>query len=165
MSYADDVDIDEDALDVCWLEHPRLMMKYSRKAAEAHRTMDLAKEKLDLVYAQLDQAVRSNPKAYDITAEKPTEGAIKAAILTHVDYQIVSTAYIDSKFENAVAAKAVEAFEHRKSALENLVRLHGQQYFAGPSVPRNLHEERQLRDKAAQSKVQMRRGAREGSGG
>jgi hypothetical protein len=30
----------------------------------------------------------------------------------------------------------------RKAALENLVQLHGQNYFAGPKVPRNLSKER-----------------------
>ena len=165
MTYSDDINIDEESLDVEWLGHARLMMKYCRKAAEAHREMDLAKERLDLARATLDQAIRTDPKAYGVTAEKVTEASINAAILMHADYQAASTAYIDAKFENNVAADAVRAFDHRKSALENLVRLHGQQYFAGPSVPRNLHEERQMRDKAVQSKVQMRRGAREGSGG
>jgi len=31
----------------------------------------------------------------------------------------------------------------RKDALENLVRLHGQQYFAGPKMPRDVQWERQ----------------------
>ena len=156
MSYGDDVDIDENSLDVAWLEHARLMMKYCRKAAEAHRDMDLAKERLDLTRAQLDQAIRAEAGQGE---KKMTEASVNAAILMHPEYQAASTAYIDSKFENDVAAAAVRAFDHRKSALENLVRLHGASYFAGPSVPRNLHEERQLKDKAAQGKVQMRRGS------
>jgi hypothetical protein len=156
MSYGDDINIDEDGLDVEWINHSRLMMKYCRKAAEAHRDMDLAKERLDLARATLDQAIRSDPKAYGITAEKPTEASINAAILMNVDYQTASTAYIDAKFENNVANDAVRAFDHRKSALENLVRLHGQSYFAGPAIPRNLHDERLLKDKTAQAKVQMK---------
>lgn len=159
MSYADDVDIDPDSLDVEWLNHPRLMMRYCRKSAEAHREMDLAKECLDLARATLNQAIRTDPKAYGITAEKVTEASINAAILMHADYQAASTVFINSKFENDVAAAAVRAFDHRKSALENLVRLHGQAYFAGPSVPRNLHDERLLKDKSAQGKVQIRRGS------
>ena len=30
------------------------------------------------------------------------------------------------------------AFNHRKSTLENLVRLHGQEYFSTPNEPRDL---------------------------
>ena len=40
-----------------------------------------------------------------------------------------------------MAQGAVYAFEQRKTSLENLVRLHGQQYFAGPKMPRDLRKE------------------------
>jgi hypothetical protein len=50
------------------------------------------------------------------------------------------------KYEAEVLQGAVNAVDHRKDALENLVRLHGLQYFAGPKVPRNLSEEREYRE-------------------
>ena len=156
MNYEQDIVIDEQSLDAEWLDQPDRMFRYCRHAAEPQRDMDLAKERLDLTRAQLDQAIRAEAGQGE---KKMTEASVNAAILMHPEYQAASTAYIDSKFENGVAAAAVCAFDHRKSALENLVRLHGASYFAGPSVPRNLHEERQLKDKAAQGKVQMRRGS------
>jgi hypothetical protein len=51
----------------------------------------------------------------------------------------------------------------RKAALENLVQLHGQQYFAGPKMPRDLkeeirkHKEAQERSVEVNSKVRLRR--------
>jgi hypothetical protein len=47
--------------------------------------------------------------------------------------------------------------EQRKDALENMVRLHGQQYFAGPRIPRNLTEERQAKQKKADTQIKMKR--------
>ena len=154
MSYEDDISIDEQALDVEWLDHPRRMMKYCEMAATTRRQMDLAKEELDAISARVGRSIRSDPEKYDLP--KVTESALQSAILLDEEYQEASRAYIDAKYENDVAFSAVRAFEHRKSALENLVRLHGQSYFAGPTVPRNLAEERKMRDVAVQKNVVKR---------
>ena len=45
----------------------------------------------------------------------------------------------------------------RKAALENLVQLHGQSYFAGPSVARNLQKERERKiEKRKQANTRIR---------
>ena len=41
----------------------------------------------------------------------------------------------------------------RKKSLENLVILHGQQYFAGPKMPRNISEEREIKQKSVNEKI------------
>lgn len=140
MNYEKDITIDEAALDVEWLEQPRLMMQYARHAAQMKMDMDYAKEQLDLVQAELDKAIRTDPEKYGL--EKITESAVRNTILTQKMYKDSNSAYLDAKFEYDVAMGAVRAFDQRKSALENLVRLHGQQYFAGPSVPRDLSQEK-----------------------
>lgn len=157
MSYDEDIVIDEGALDVEWLEQPRLMGSYCRAAAEAHRAMDLAEENLDFVRATLERAIRAEPGKYGVVpgSRGITEDAIKSAIKMREEYKIASRAYVDAKYEYAVAAGAVRAFDHRKTALEKLVQLHGQAYFSGPSVPRDLPAERALRDRAAQTKVRI----------
>ena len=89
-----------------------------------------------------------------------TEGSISATILTNPEYEAANRLYIDAKYEYDIAIGVVRAFDHRKAALENLVRLHSQSYFAGPAVPRNIAEERQMRDKAVQGRVRMQRRTR-----
>jgi hypothetical protein len=140
MSYDDDINIDEGALDVEWVDHSRRMLLYCQNAAEAQKEVNLAKERVDFVKARLDQDIRAASQG-QTTREK----SIEAAIITHPDYQAANNDYIERKYEHDIANAAVRAFEHRKSALENLVRLHANQYFAGPSVPHNLSEERQRR--------------------
>lgn len=139
MNYEKDVEIDETALDVEWLQQPRLMLKYGNYAAQKRQEMDLAKENLDVVKAQLDKDIRAIPGDYGIG--KLTESAIQSAILTQEEYQEANQAYIKAKYEYDMAITAVRAIDQKKTALENLVRLYGQQYFAGPKVPRDLSKE------------------------
>lgn len=150
MDYDADVSIDEQALDVEWLEHPSLMGKYCSLAAAAQRDLDLAKERLDVVDAEISHSVRSDPGRYGIS--KITEDLVKSTVLVQPEHQEASQDFILRKYEHAMAQGAVRAFEHRKSALENLVRLHGQSYFAGPSVPHDLSDERQRRDSARRAR-------------
>lgn len=182
-SYEDDLTIDETSLDVEWLDQSARMGRYCRLMAEAQRDVNLAKERLDyevarakeeldFVYATVERAVRGDPASYGVVAgpRGVTEDAIKAAIQVHPEYRAAFQANLDAKmaegravaearFRYDLVAGAVRSFDHRKSALENLVRLHGASYFAGPAVPRDLSEMRRDRDRDVQRTIgeRMRR--------
>jgi len=143
MDYEKDIIIDEEALDFECLEQPRLMLKYTRIEAESIKELDLASENLSLVRAELDKAIRLDPEKFGI--EKVTETAITNVILSNEEYQKANKSLIEAKFDSKVAQGAVRAFDQRKSMLETLTRLHGQQYFAGPKVPRDLSKEAELK--------------------
>jgi hypothetical protein len=136
MNYEEDIKIDETALDVEWLEQPRLMMRYAKHSANMRMQTDFAKERLDVVKAELDREIRLNPEAFDIA--KITEATVLAAIISHEKYAQANRAFLEARYESDIANAAVRAIDARKDALENLVRLHGQQYFAGPKMPRDL---------------------------
>jgi hypothetical protein len=158
MDYGLDIVIDEQALDVEWLNQPQRMGEYCRLTAEARRTMDLAAENLEFVKATIERAIRADPDRYGV---KPgvrgiTEASIDAAVIIHDEYKIASRQLIDARYEHDVAVGAVRAFDQRKAALENLVRLHGQNYFAGPSVPRDLPAERARLDQEARRQANAR---------
>jgi len=154
MNYEKDIEIDESALDVECLEQSALMLKYTKYQAETARDEDLAKEHFELVKAELDKEIRNDPDKFDMP--KVTESAVNSAILMHENYKKASKRYIEAKFENTVAKGAVRTFDQRKDELENLVRLHGQQYFAGPRVPRDLSDERQKRQKNVDKKIKIK---------
>jgi hypothetical protein len=141
MSYEQDMYIDENVLDVELLEQPSLMAKYSRMLAEAQRDRDLAKENLDLVKAEIDLDIRDHPQNYKLT--KVTEAAITNCILMEEDFQTAQKEWNEANFQVNVLQGIIKAIDHRRSALENLVKLYGQNYFAGPSIPHDLSE---LRD-------------------
>ena len=152
MDYEEFMDIDEDSLDVEWLEQPKKMVEMVRIAARVKRELDYAKENVSMIRAELGKKIRENPSKYGI--DKITEGAINEAILSNKQYRDAQKELIDAQYEHEVASGSVKATEQRKSALENLVKLHGQQYFAGPRVPRNIHEQREeFRKKKANEKT------------
>jgi len=137
MNYEEDIRIDPEMLEYEWIDQPNRMLRYCTILANASRKLDLAKENLDIVKAELDRDVRSDPEKYGITT-KITEDLIKNTIILQGDYVAANHAVIEGKFYEDMAKSAVRAFDQRKDALENLVKLLGQSYFAGPKIPHDL---------------------------
>jgi hypothetical protein len=153
QDYEKDIQIDESGLDVEWLRQPKLMFFYTKMVAELRRTLDRRKERLNIVKAELDKKIRQNPADFDI--EKITETAVSNTILTQEAYKEASADIIDTNYELSIAQAAVSALNDKRTALENLVRLYGQQYFAGPSVPRNITKEWEQREKQKQANTKI----------
>lgn len=160
LNYEQDINISEHDLDVEWLEQPRLMIKYGENAARAKREADHAKEAVEVKKAELDRDIRADPEKYGIS--KITETVVQNTISLQDEYQEAMTKYINAKHEFDMARYAVQAMQDRKEALENLVKLHGQMYFAGPSAPRDLSNERQKRE--AEREKQKESNKKVGSG-
>jgi len=151
MNYEKDITIDETGLDIECLNQAALFMKYSINSAEAAQARDLAKDGLDLVRAQIDKEIRFTPERFFIT--KITETVVSNCIIEQPDYEKANKAYLQARYEADVAQGAVRAFDQKKSMLEALIKLHGQNYFAGPSIPRNLEEEKAKRQERVNVKV------------
>jgi hypothetical protein len=149
MKYEDDMRIDESALDVECLDQANLMLKYTTLQAELQREEEQIREELDLKRAELDKYIRSDPDDYDI--DKITEAVVNNTIIKDPGYKKINQEYIDAKFENNVAKGAVRAIAARKDMLERLILLHGQQYFAGPKMPRDLSFEAKAKHDRAQT--------------
>ena len=145
MNYEQDVTIDPDSLDTEWLDQPRLMLRYAKHAAKTKQDLEREKEKLDIVRADLDKKIRVIPEEFGIV--KLTESVITSTIITQEKYKEANEDYLEAAYESNMAQGAVRALEGKKTALENLVKLHGQQYFAGPSVPRDLSKEWEQKEK------------------
>ena len=137
INYEEEIRIDPEMLDFEWIEQPNKMMKYCSIYARASRDVDLAKETLDIVRAELNRDMRAHPEKFGINV-KITEDVIKNNIILQSDYIAANHALIEKKYFEEMARSAVRAFDQRKDALENLARLHGQSYFAGPKVPHDL---------------------------
>lgn len=153
--YIQDMKIEPDELDLEWLGQPQLMVKYSAKLAEAKERRDLMKEEVDLMRAECDRDIRKAPEKFGL--EKITETAVSNAILTIDDYKDAQEQLRRANYDVNVLQGVVSAIEQRKAALENMVRLLGQNYFAGPSIPRNLQEEMELKQKESNKKVKLKR--------
>jgi hypothetical protein len=95
-----------------------------------------------------------------------TNPAVEAVVLQHEDYKEANDEYMTAQYNYDMTQAAVRAMDHKKTALENLVRLHAASYFAGPSVPREIGEEfrkhasKRGRDEAREKTAEATRGTR-----
>jgi hypothetical protein len=144
--------IDKLRLDKEWLGQAELYYEYAKKAEDARLEYDQAKAALDLVEAEVNHAIRTEPTKYGLP-EKPTESAIKALVPKRPRFVEAQKLMFEAKHEAGVLAAAVVALEHRKRALTMLVELHGRNYFSNPAMTSSEH----LRDAARESsKVETR---------
>jgi hypothetical protein len=157
LNYQLDTSIDEQALDVEWLQQADLMRKYASHAAATKRYMDELKERIDVEKARLDLEIRKDPAKYGI--EKVTESVVQSAILVQPEYKDLQEKYREARYENDIANAAVRAIDQKKTALENLVRLLTANYFAGPATPRDLSKEwtDNVERRGNNARVRMRR--------
>ncbi len=128
MNFEKNLEIDKFALDDELLLQAILYLKWSEAKAQAEMERDKSKEQLDLVKAKLDISIRKNPGIFGL--EKITEGAISNIILVQDEYQQAEIAYLEYRYSHNVISGALEALNHKKSALENLVKLFLNNYWA-----------------------------------
>lgn len=161
LDYAKDSKIDIDALDLEWMNQPDLehlyikqVSIYRRRVIKLTEKEILAHEKVKSVRSKLVQKCHQKPEKY-VGATKATEKQAEAFYRTHPDYLIAKRKWIkiQTKLENAKddwqTASDMKDLIHftRTKALEELVNLHGQSYFAGPNVPRDLTKEIRKKEK------------------
>lgn len=157
QDYEADLSIDINALEVEWMNQPKLFMHYSKLLADARDSLARAAEKEDVMRAELASDIRKRPTAYEV--EKITEAVVNEIVTRSLKnefgapssdkdalelikfYRAAHNTALEQKADTDFLTAAVRAFDQRKDALESLVRLHGQNYFAGPSVPHEVGRE------------------------
>ena len=133
-----DKTIDPSQLDVEAARQAETFFKWAERAIEAKALTDRLRLRLEVLEARLGIQCREKPDEFGLS--RVTEMAIVAAVKTHQDYITAYKKYLAAKADSSMLDRAVDAMDMKKRMIESLITLHGQQYFAGPSVPRNLVE-------------------------
>lgn len=153
-----DILIDPEALDVECCRQAELFMRWSELSIKARGEVHRAKSEMDTAFATIDLKVRKKPRRYGL--ENVTEPAVKATVAAHPDYLRAVSRFQAAQMDSLWLDRAVDSLEMKKRMLEELIKLHGLQYFAGPSAPRDLAREwnsrRSGRDKRATEKQKTR---------
>lgn len=147
MDYKKEVRIDEDALEIEWLEQAELAIKWGEYYNELEDEVRRAEQNEKIVRSELILKINQDPDKYLGMGIKATDAKVEAAMRTHKNHKAAKDRLLDalkSKSDAEVAYKEISYT--RKAALEQLVTLHGQNYFAGPKMPRDIHKERQNRE-------------------
>lgn len=124
--------VDKERLDEEWVGQADFYHFWALELANARLELEQEKARFDLTRAELDRDIRSDPEDFDV--EKITEKAIENAILLQPQYQKALRKVTAAKHKVDVTQAAVGALDHKKKALENLVYLHGQNYFSTPQA-------------------------------
>lgn len=151
LDYSDDVIIDESALDIEWLNQPKLALKYGEYYAKCKDRVMRTEEALKLTYAILTNAANEDPDNCLGKGIKPTGNNVEAYVRSHARHKREKQDWMNAMSDYTIAEVAYNQIARtRKDSLEQLVKLHMANYFAGPAVPRDLNFE------AAKSQVQSR---------
>jgi len=142
MNYQKDIVIDEEALDVEWLDQAELAIKWGKYWSRCKEEFTRSEENVKLVRSELIAKVNDDPDKYLGIGIKPTVANVEAFFRNNKRHIAAKEQWIlaMTKMNDAEIIKNEISFT-RKAALENLVQLHGQNYFAGPKMPRDLHTE------------------------
>jgi len=129
------LDIDAYSLDSEWVQQANLYQDAIKLEAEALRELNDAKEKLLIRKAQIELDYRSG-KGVDSDL-KITDKAIDALLNANVELINLRKLVNKNKEEYDILSGFVTALEHKKKALENLVTLHVNGYYAEPREKQN----------------------------
>lgn len=153
--YEEDMQIDQEALDVEWMRHPKMAFAYSVALAEARIIVKEMKREHKVMIAETILDVKKDPEAYGFES-KPTVDEVKSAAECDEEVEELYANVVNAEREADILAAAVKAIDDKKSALEHLVKLHGQSYFATPQTDAEgssmLREKRSTRVKKSSKK-------------
>lgn len=136
LDYKEDLLIDINALDEEWLDQPNLFMRYAEASAQAEKELRRMHEKVKTIRSELVFKAFSEGTVKIKDKEAKVVGSVAEAYYRiNPDYRKAKQELIRCEHTTEVLRGAVSAFHQRRAALERLVMLHGQQYFAGPNVP------------------------------
>lgn len=127
------IEIDKHNLDEEWVDQPRRFRKYSRLLAAAKKKVSLAKAYYELTQAELSVDIKTNPHAHGLQ-KAPSDPVVKNLVLMHKKTQKAKLALIEAEYEEDQLKADVGALAQRKSALQDLVILQVQDYFAEPKI-------------------------------
>ena len=152
LNYKKDSKIDVNALDIEWLNQPELERKYIQQATQLQKEAKIAHEYLKTIRSEL--IVKANKNPVDCCGKpKPNAADIEAYYRTHKKYKNARIEQIEAEDAAQVATDLKDMIHFtRAKALEELVNLHGQGYFAGPKTPRNINRELEKKEDKEKAK-------------
>ncbi len=136
---------------------PRMVFKYVKMLNTTNTAMARAKSNMALVDAEIKEVIRKKPSKYGI--EKVTVDALESVILLQPKHKKAQAKLLLLQKRWDIVNAAVQALNHKKSMLEQEVKLHGQNYFATPTphLAGEEHAEFQRRVEEAKDDIAKKR--------
>lgn len=142
FDFEKDISINKFKLDEECISHSSLYGRYASACSDAKTEVSRAKDNLELVQAERNLEIR---KELADSGVKVTEAMVTASLVN--DEQVIKAKNKLRETEDVYGklSVAVQAFEHRKSELDNLVKLYCSGYYSMPSssgeTRKNINEQ------------------------
>ena len=142
VDFEKDISINKYKLDEECLSHSSLYFRYSSMQADAKTRVSKAKDELELVEAERNLEIR---KTLAESGTKTTEPMINSILIADKEVIHAKNKVREAEDIFAKLSVAVQAFEHRKSELDNLVKLYCSGYYSvpesSPESKKNINEQ------------------------
>ena len=132
LDVSKDLSIDVNSLDEELIKQPTLYKKYADVYADAIFAKDKAKQRFEVVKAEIDAEVRKNPSQFGI--EKINETVVGYAVIRDPRYQAAYTEMVETTRTVNLISGIMTSFESKKKSLEKLVGLYQTTYWSEPQV-------------------------------
>lgn len=141
LDFEKDISINKYKLDEECLSHSGIYSRYASAQVDAKTAVSKAKDNLELVEAERNLAIR---KSLADAGTKVTEAMINSYLIT--DEEVINAKKQVREAEDVYSklSVCVSSFDHRKSELDNLVKLYCAGYYSTPSgneVKNNINEQ------------------------
>lgn len=132
------VTVNKNALDEEWVEQPNVVHRAAKRVEDAKDEVARAKAALAVCEAELALDIRKRPKKYKMSTVR--EGAIKSLVMIQPARRKALSRLHQAQHKQGIFEARVKALEHKKKALENLVKLWSSDYFAKPRTDEETSE-------------------------
>lgn len=147
--------INRSNLDEHCIEQVDWMAEYAFKLADAKDELERSKAQMEVIKLKICKQIRDDPEAYGIEG-RCTEGAIEEALSEEQSYRLEVNRTNEAKHLVGIMQAAVDALKCRKDMLQQLINLHGMDYFSKPSVSEETREKSGLRKQTKDRKAAAR---------
>lgn len=130
FDFENDLAIDLDNLHEEWRTHAQVRYNYSKEISRLEKVVKKAHEKVKTTRSRL---IREEKEAKLSSADLR-----EAYYREHEDHISARNKQIDAEYELSMAWNALNAFDNRKDALENEVKLWTRNYFSTPREERSV---------------------------
>jgi len=148
----EELSIDLDGLHEEWRTHSQVRYKYATEVAHLDKVIKQQRKLVDNKKAKLKEA--SSKLILKIKEDNPkfTVQQVDATIAGHTDIELQEKEYsdvqdelIELEYSLNMAKNAMQAFDDRKTALENEVKLWTRNYFSSPTEERLIGESKSIK--------------------
>ena len=145
FDFENEVDIDLDNLHEEWRTHAQIRYKYAKEVAyldmkvkQQRKLIEIKKAKLKEAISKLILQVKGENPKFTVQQIDATIAGHTVAITPEKELSDAQDKLIEIEYDLNMAKNALTAFDDRKEALENAVKLWTRNYFSSPTEERQI---------------------------